>query len=247
MKKLITIVLLCVLTTSFAQLESKAEIRKIIKEQSDGIITPAQKGVSTVYTDGKSTIQTVYSDLKSTAPQIAKGVNEMAKGLKVGAESVWKVLVKQQLVWSIAFLILTITSIINWCIFYKRNVIKIKIGESIIGQRGVIKQIPNPDFDQEYYNTYKKYLNSGYSSERGYTEKVQFKKTLPMTVKEDYLMAPPEQNKSDGGLFKYIHFVVCIVLSGLSFYHFSDMLTGFINPEFGAMKNIVELTLSLKQ
>jgi hypothetical protein len=212
----------------------------------DKTVNKTGNGVGKIYTDSKSAISTVYSDLKSTAPQIAKGVNEMAKGLKVGAESVWKVLVKQQLVWSIAFLILTLASIINWCIFYKRNFIKLKPHKAIVGKRNKIINIPNPDFDQEYYDQYKKYLGSTYSSEREYTEKIQFKKVIQKSVQEDYLMSPVEEG-SDTSLFKYIHFIVCIALSGLSFYHFSDMLTGFINPEFGAMKNIVELTLSLKK
>ena len=39
-----------------------------------------------------------------------------------------------------------------------------------------------------------------------------------------------------------------IAISGsvLSVMHFNTMLTGFINPEFGAMKNIAELALQLK-
>jgi hypothetical protein len=131
--------------------------------------------------------------------------------------------------------------------FCKRNFIKIKTSEAVVGQRNVIKYITNPDFDQEYYDKYKKYIGSPYSTERDHTEKPQFKKTLATTSREDYLMSPPEQNQTNGGLFKYIHFAICILLSGLSFYHFSDMLTGFINPEFGAMKNIVELSLSLKK
>ena len=46
--------------------------------------------------------------------------------------------------------------------------------------------------------------------------------------------------------FKYLHLTICLVLSGLSIYHFGDMLTGFINPEFGALKTIVKVATSLK-
>ena len=34
--------------------------------------------------------------------------------------------------------------------------------------------------------------------------------------------------------------------TGLRIYHFSDMLTGFINPEYGAMKTIVQFATTLK-
>jgi len=46
--------------------------------------------------------------------------------------------------------------------------------------------------------------------------------------------------------FKYIHLMICLGLSGFSAYHFSDMLTGFINPEFGALKTIAEIAIKLK-
>lgn len=40
--------------------------------------------------------------------------------------------------------------------------------------------------------------------------------------------------------------ILFIALSYFSFIHFSDMLTGFINPEFGALKTIVEVATKLK-
>jgi len=46
--------------------------------------------------------------------------------------------------------------------------------------------------------------------------------------------------------FKYLHLVLCLAFTALSIYHFGAMLTGFINPEFGAMKNILEFAVSFK-
>lgn len=170
MKKIILFIALMITSLSLAQ-TSKAEINKIIKKQSDGIITSSQKGVSTVYNDGISVVKTVYNDAKSLSPKIESAIKSLATEFKTTTNALWDILVRQQLVWSIGFLILTLTSIFNWYLFYERN------------------------------------LNSN---------------------------------------LKYLHLIICISLSGLSVYHFGDMLTGFINPEFGALKIIAEMAIKLK-
>ena len=63
------------------------------------------------------------------------------------------------------------------------------------------------------------------------------------TGEEDILLPITNPNNI---WFKYLHLIICIGLSGLSVYHFSNMLTGFINPEFGALKTIVEVATKLK-
>lgn len=223
MKKLFTFVTLLIITLTYSQKTSQAEINKIIKEQSDGIYNNAVPATKTIYSDGKEAISTVYKDAKSLSPKIVKGINEIAKGLKIGAESVWNILVKQQKVWSICYLILEIFSIFSWFIFYKRNLKgnfeydKVKVVNH--------KLLPTEGATEEYAKEYP----------RSYGEKYQ-------RVEEEELQLVPN---STIPFFKY-HLSICLVLSGFSAYHFGDMLTGFLNPEYGAMKDILFVALKLK-
>lgn len=222
MKKIITLILLLTITIGIAK-TNKSEINKIIKEQSDGI--PGQSGDNpSVYQDGKNAVKTVYSDLKSVTPKIESAITNVAKGLKVGAENVWIILVNQQKVWSWCFLILTIASIINWILFYKRNFKNLKEDEYIVGKKNLKIILENPKY-------------SKYSS--GDEGKMQLSHD---NGSEDIIL--PINNKLPG--FKYVHLIICIILSVFSFYHFADMLTGFMNPEFGALKTIIEVTTKLK-
>lgn len=241
-RKIITLLLLSIVTLAHGQKTSKEEIAKIVKEQSVGVYKGTEAATKTVYSDGKEVVSTVYKDVKSLTPKIAQGINEIAKGLKIGAESVWLILVKQQKVWSICFLILTIASLINWLLFYKRNIKQICSDK--IGTRTVKKYIDNPDFDENYYIQYKKYLTSTYSSDKEKTEVLAFKKKILIEEKEDFII-PIEYNEKMP-FFRYIHLFSCVILSGFSFFHFGDMLTGFLNPEYGAMKDILFVALKLK-
>ena len=201
----------------------------------DKSFNKTSQGVETVYTDGKDAVKTVYQDVKQFSPKITESVNQIAKGLKVGAESVWQVLVKQQLVWSICFLILTLSSLLNWYLFYKRTQSNPSDITYITLERDIIDEIINPD-----YNVYYKDRNDDPRS-------VMYIKGP--VGKEQYSCPQSEillETTSFQKLFKYIHLIVCLGLSYLSIIHFADMLTGFINPEFGAMKNILDLALTLK-
>lgn len=60
----------------------------------------------------KLTVGKVYTDVKA-------GIEGLAKGLKVGAEAVFAILVKQQIVYAITYCILLIAVIISW-ICYKK-------------------------------------------------------------------------------------------------------------------------------
>lgn len=40
-------------------------------------------------------------------------------------------------------------------------------------------------------------------------------------------------------------FIAAAIASGYSSYHFADMVTGFLNPEYGAMKNIYQVYKSI--
>lgn len=246
MKNILKLLILTLLfsVSSFAQ--SKDGFGNKLGNATETSVTAAKDGVSTVYNDSKDATKEIYSQIKKASPKAASLLGKMAAKLEVGADAVWSVLVKQQLVWSICFLILTIASLFNWYIFNNKYLkVNSKIlGEPIIGRRKVLKFAPNPEFVQEYYDENKKHIDSSYSTDRRKTEDIAFKKSIQYSSEEDYIMDIP-LNESIGN-FKYLHLIICIGLSGLSLYHFPAMLTGFINPEFGAMKNIMEFAISFK-
>ena len=199
--------------------------------------------IETVYNDSKNGISTVYNDLKSTTPQIKNALESLSKELKTTTDSLWFILVKQQLVWSWCFLILTITSLSNWFIFYKRN-LNNKLSEKnfVKGEKDIIEDVSNPNFDIKYYDRYvDKIGDSIYKSELA---NIRFQKTIKSAVGKEEILIPIININNNW--FKYLHLTICIGLSGLSIYHFSNMLTGFLNPEFGALKTITEVVKNLK-
>lgn len=201
----------------------------IAKENSfDKTVNKTEQGINTIYNDSKELTKTVYSDLKSITPKLESAINSVASGLKVGAENVWQILIKQQLVWSIGFLILTLTSIFNWYLFYKRNLnTKLTEQDFVKGEKISYDSIKNPDYNS--------YASKDDIKSQLYIDK---DKTI-----EEILIPIVNPNNI---WFKYLHFTICLILSILSIYHFSDMLTGFINPEFGAMKMLFETVKTLK-
>jgi hypothetical protein len=195
-----------------------------INAQEKKVLDKTSNSIETVYKDSKQGISTVYNDLKSTTPQIKNALESLSKELKTTTESLWKILVKQQLVWSWCYLILIFSSIVNWVLFYKRNLNgnlkydKVKVvNQKLFYSDGTTKE------DSE------KYPNS-------YGAKYQ-------KIEEEELQLIPNSTMP---YFKYLHLFICLTLSAFSFLHFSDMLTGFINPEFGALKTITEVVKNLK-
>jgi hypothetical protein len=180
----------------------------------------------TVYDDSKNAISTVYNDVKSLSPKVEESIKILAEQFKTTTTELWSILVKQQLVWSWCFLILTISALFNWWLFYKRNLnSKLTENDFIKGRETYSTDEKNP----EYY-VYEKDIKSS-----------RYHKYLQ--AERDILL--PLEN-TNNKWFKHLHLVICLGLSGFSFYHFSDMLTGFINPEYGALKTIVEITSNLK-
>lgn len=180
--------------------------------------------VESAYNDSKNGVSTVYNDLKSTAPQIKSALESLSKELKTTTESLWHILVKQQLVWSWCYLILMITSCCNWILFYRRNLggnlkyDKVKV----INQKFMFKEGTLEDNIRDYPYTHGSKVKN---------------------IEEEELQLVPN---STIPYFKYLHLAVCLILSVFSFIHFSDMLTGFINPEFGALKTITEVVKSIR-
>lgn len=201
MKKILLLSMLVLGTITFAQTVSLSEqdkadakqfLTKLEEKASNATNTvnaskDAVTGVKGVYNDGKDAIGTIYSDVKSLGPKVESAINELAKGLKVGAESVWKILVKQQKVWSWCYLIGMIITIVSWINFWYRFKI--------------------------YYHRYR-FEDTSWSGA-----------AILITI---------------------VTFVISCGLSVMSITHLEPMMTGFINPEWGAMMNIVEIAKTLK-
>lgn len=195
MKKLLSVVLIATFafTTMSAQTTSKNVTNTVdntvnkVSGQATNIVDKTSNGIGTVYGDSKDAIGIVYGDLKSLAPKVESALTEVAKGLKVGAESVWKILVKQQLVWSFCYLIGIIVTILSWVNFYYR-------------------------------------FNKGQENAK--------------TNQGDW--------KEADGVLVIVLFIISVALSILSIMNIEAMMTGFINPEFGAIRNIVEIASKLK-
>lgn len=195
MKKILSVVLVATLalsTQTFAQTSKNITgsvdntVNKV-SEQTTNIVDKTSNGIGTLYGDSKNAISTVYGDLKTVAPKVEEAVKEIAKGLKTGAESVWDILVKQQIVWSFCYLILFIIAIVAWINFYYR---------------------------------YNKSRNSALAHD---------------------------------GDWSIMDISICLVSLGLAvvssihaIQYLEPMMTGFINPEFGAMKNIIQFASTLK-
>lgn len=215
--KLLLIIAIMSMTLTFAQ-----------EKQVDQVLNDSKQGVSTVYNDGKSVVQTIYSDAKKLSPKVEQAVSSLAQSLKTTSENLWTILVKQQKVWSIGFLILTLASLINWVLFYKRNLnlkeIKYEKVEITNKERKLLPPLERTLKDVENYS----HLNPKYED---------------VEVRDIKLIPIPTSNISK---FKYLHLIICLCLSGLSIWNFGDMLTGFINPEYGALKTIVQVASSLK-
>lgn len=192
--------------------------------QSEKVLDKTSKSIETVYSDSKDGVKTIYNDLKSTTPQIKNALQILSKELKTTTDSLWLILVKQQLVWSWCFLILLFSSFLNWFLFYRRNLsknLKYEKVNVIISKYKYADGTTQKDIDN-YPNSYgKKWFDC---------------------QEEDIRLVP----NTTISYFKYIHLAACITLSCFSFYHFSDMMTGFINPEFGALKTITEVVKNIK-
>ena len=193
-----------------------------INAQKNNAFDKSSKAIETAYTDSKDGIKTVYNDLKSTTPQIKNALEALSKELKTTSDSLWRILVKQQLVWSWCFLIFS--SALNWFLFYKRNLSQnLKYDKVRVIKQKLMYKEGTSEKDVEHYPS---------SYRRSYTN-----------VEEEELRVVPNSNMP---YFKYFHLVICVTLSVFSFLHFSDMLTGFINPEFGALKTITEVIKNIK-
>ena len=133
--------ILIVLTLLFSQLAVGQTVsgvidstKSIVSNAIDSTKTAVQKGVGIV--DTSSNFKMVYTDIKD-------GISALASGLRVGAEHVYMVLVKQQIVYAIVYLIVGLIAmilIINWINGYKDTNQKWEDDSDFTGL-GVIKLI----------------------------------------------------------------------------------------------------------
>jgi len=208
-------------------------------KQVDKILDNSKDGVSTVYKDSKEAVSTVYNDVKSLSPKVESAIKSLATELKTTTNALWNILVKQQLVWSICFLILTLSAMFNWFLFYKRTQTKSQNIQYVTLKRDMLGDILNPKFDAYYFKKIDEYPGD-----------IRTKEFIKGIVGEEEYSCPQLSENLEQTtiqhIFKYTHLILCLTLSYFSFIHFSDMLTGFINPEFGALKTIVEVATKLK-
>ncbi len=198
---------------------------------ADKALDKTSNAIEKVYSDGTKVLDKTFETSKVIAPKVEKALESLGTTLKVGANQVWNILVKQQLVWSYCFLILTLGSLINWVVFSKRYLSKyfLKEDQCLRGKNKKIKRNPNPKYESYYKNR---------------EDDIRGKEYLEDEIIEEEILIPLKFNQNNW--FRFIHLGICIILSIFSFYHFSDMLTGFINPEFGAMKTIAEIASQIK-
>jgi hypothetical protein len=173
MKKLILIIVsILTITNVFAQ-SGTMTIVNSAKQAVNETIDSTKKAVSdgTKFVDTSSNFKMIYNDVKSN-------IAGLASALKVGAEHVYLVLVKQQIVYSIVWLILTILSV-----FILKYIIKI--------------------------------------TKWAYETKVINLNNEGITL---------------GLVFGWIGSIVYLLIV---IFHLDTMITGFVNPEYGAIMDIV--------
>lgn len=113
MKKFITTMMLL----AFVTLNSNANTVTTLLDKTSNLVDSTKKTVKESITtvDTSSNFKMVYQDVK-------EGLTGLAKGLKVGVEHVYIVLVKQQVVHAITWLIvLTILSLLTFYFWYNFN------------------------------------------------------------------------------------------------------------------------------
>lgn len=160
MKKYLLLILISFMSiSSFSQTDSSSILDKIKT-------LPKQL-------DTSSTFKQMYGDVK-------QAIQGIAKGLKVGAEHVYIILVRQQVVRSIVYLImvlLTIYFLKSWLKAYKN------------------KEEHWVDYDSD-----------------------------PTFI----------------GVFRVVQLIISVILLGISIFNIDTIITGFVNPEYGAITDIME-------
>lgn len=124
MKKFIYLALLAT-SMSFAQTaikeavnDTKKQIEQTtsdVKNTASDLSKTAQQGkasLSTVYGDSKDGIKTIYGDISSLGGEAKGAIKDIVKELKQVSVKAWDLLVRQQMIWSLCYLAITLSSLI---------------------------------------------------------------------------------------------------------------------------------------
>lgn len=108
MKKFLILILVAIL--SIGGISAKSDkTGKVITDGIETVYGDTKSTIGEVYGDAKSAVTTIYGDMKDITaeiyPDVKNAITEIARGLGVGAEYVWTVLVRQQVVLGITELI----------------------------------------------------------------------------------------------------------------------------------------------
>lgn len=182
MKKVLSILMVFGLLFTFqTKAFNVSQTLDSVKSIATSIKDSAVQSVKEV--DTSSTFKAMYSDFK-------QGIVALASSLKVGAEHVYGVLVRQQVVYAIVYLALSIIGfilILNWIKKYKDDKEKWKIGNSY------------------------------------------------------------DETPTGLGLLRSIQIVVALVMIGIGVCNIDLIMTGFINPEYGAIQDVIEMVKDVKK
>jgi hypothetical protein len=183
MKKVLSILMVFgLLFTSQTKAFNVSQTLDSVKSVAISIKDSAVQSVKEV--DTSSTFKAMYSDFK-------QGIVALASSLKVGAEHVYGVLVRQQVVYAIVYLVLTIIGfilILNWIKKYKDDKEKWKAGNSVY-----------------------------------------------------------DDTPTGLGLLRSIQIFVALVMIGIGIGNINSIMTGFINPEYGAIQDVIEMVKDVKK
>jgi uncharacterized Tic20 family protein len=183
MKKVLSILMVFgLLFTSQTKAFNVSQTLDSVKSIATSMKDSAIQSVKSV--DTSSTFKLMYSDLK-------QGIGALASSLKVGAEHVYEVLVRQQIVYGIVYLFLSVIGfilILNWIKKYKD--------------------------DKEKWIT-----KDGYSGE----------------------------DPTGLGIIRTIQIIIAFVMIGIGIFNIESIMTGFINPEYGAIQDVIEMVKDVKK
>jgi hypothetical protein len=162
--------------------------KQFVKEIKDSAVAEVRA------IDTSSTFKLMYSDFK-------QGIVALASSLKVGTEHVYFVLVKQQIVYAVVWLVTFIIGfllVLNW-----------------------IKQYKNKDEIWWMSGRENPYSNKSY----------------PTGSNESY--------PTGLGIVRFIQILVCLTMLITSIFNFDVIMTGFINPEYGAIRDVIEMVKTI--
>lgn len=154
------------------------------------VFDKVSNSIERVYSDGTKVVEATTAQAKILAPKLEKALESLSTQLKVSAQEVWDILIKQQLVWSICILLALLVTIFSWFHFYYR-------------------------------------INEGRKNEW-------------------------KTSKSNTGNPSSYHIVAIVTLAFaitgtiLVGCNFQEMMTGFINPKFGALQTIATIAQQIK-